>query len=378
MPITELPSSTENNIKPEYSKRESGIDDSLCFSAESQITKTSGLVDLQVNGFAGVDFNTPGITAQTLQKALDAMLASGVTTCLPTLITASEEHLKSCFSDLENSRQSCQLAKMMIAGYHLEGPFISPHPGFSGCHPVEAIGDVDQDMFWRLQETAGGRICLITLAPEVNGAIPFIEHLVSQGIIVAIGHTAAGPEKIREAVEAGAMLSTHLGNGTRAELSKNNNPIIAQLSEDKLSASFIADGYHLSPDVLKVYLRAKESKRTILITDATAGAAAEPGIYQLGDLELFLESEPVVYNKKTSRPTGSAVTMDQCVRNVMQWYKVPLDEVVTWAGFNPMQLLKSSKVSEIFTEHDNSVWWEENKGEWYVKAARSGKFLYQS
>lgn len=378
MPITELPSSTENNIKPEYSKRESGINDSLCFSAESQITKTSGLVDLQVNGFAGVDFNTPGITAQTLQKALDAMLASGVTTCLPTLITGSEEHLKSCFSDLENSRQSCHLAKMMIAGYHLEGPFISPHPGFSGCHPVEAIGDVDQDMFCRLQETAGGRICLITLAPEVNGAIPFIEHLVSQGIIVAIGHTSAGPEKIREAVEAGAMLSTHLGNGTKAELSKNNNPIIAQLSEDKLSASFIADGYHLSPDVLKVYLRAKESKRTILITDATAGAAAEPGIYQLGDLELFLESEPVVYNKKTSRPTGSAVTMDHCVRNVMQWYKVPLDEVVTWAGFNPMQLLKSSKVSEIFTEHDNSVWWEENKGEWYVKAARSGKFLYQS
>ena len=378
MPITELPSSTENNIKPEYSKRESGIDDSLCFSAESQITKTPGLVDLQVNGFAGVDFNTPGITAQTLQKALEAMLASGVTTCLPTLITASEEHLKSCFSDLENSRQSCPLAKMMIAGYHLEGPFISPHPGFSGCHPVEAIGDVDQDMFWRLQETAGGRICLVTLAPEVNGAISFIEHLVSQGIIVAIGHTSAGPEKIREAVEVGAMLSTHLGNGTRAELSKNNNPIIAQLSEDKLSATFIADGYHLSPDVLKVYLRAKESKRTILITDATAGAAAEPGIYQLGDLELFLESEPVVYDKETSRPTGSAVTMDQCVRNVMQWYKIPLDEVVTWAGFNPMQLLKSSKVSEIFTEHDNSVWWEENKGEWYVKAARSGKFLYQS
>ena len=335
-------------------------------------------MDLQVNGFGGVDFNTPGITTQNLHKALESMLASGVTTCLPTLITASEEHLKSCFRDLENSRQSSQLAKMMIAGYHLEGPFISPHPGFSGCHPVEAIGDVDQDMFLRLQETAGGRICLVTLAPEVNGAIPFIEYLVTQGVIVAIGHTAAGPEKIREAVEAGAMLSTHLGNGTREELSKNNNPIIAQLSEDKLSASFIADGYHLSPEVLKVYLRAKESKRTILITDATAGAAAEPGIYQLGDLELFLESEPVIYNKKTLRPTGSAVTLDQCVRNVMKWYKVTLDEAVTWASFNPLQLLKSSKESKINPDHENSIWWEENDGEWYVKAARIGTFLYQS
>ena len=378
MPITELTPSTENNINPEYSKKESGIDDLLGFSPGSRINKTSGLVDLQVNGFAGVDFNSPGITAQTLKIAFEAMLASGVTTCLPTLITASEQRLKSCFIDLENSRQSCQLAKKMIAGYHLEGPFISPHPGFSGCHPVEAIGDVDQEMFLRLQETADGRICLVTLAPEVNGAIPFIEYLVTQGVIVAIGHTAAEPEKIREAVEAGAILSTHLGNGTLAELPKNNNPIISQLSEDKLCASFIADGYHLPPEVLKVYLRAKESKRSILITDATAGAAAEPGIYKLGDLELYLESEPVLYNKKTSRPTGSAVTLDQCVRNVMQWYKVPLEEAVSWAGFNPMQLLKSSKVSKINPEHDNSVWWEEIEGEWYVKASRSGDFLYQS
>ena len=378
MPITELPSSTENKINPEFTREKSGIDDSLFFSAESRINNTLGLVDLQVNGFAGVDFNTPGNTTKNLHKALEKMLASGVTTCLPTLITASEEHLKSCFKDLENSRQSSQLAKMMIAGYHLEGPFISPHSGFCGCHPVEAIRDVDQDMFLRLQETADGRICLVTLAPEVNGAIPFIEYLVTQGVIVAIGHTAAEPEKIREAVEAGALLSTHLGNGTLAELPKNNNPIISQLSEDKLCASFIADGYHLPPEVLKVYLRAKKSKRTILITDATAGSAAKPGIFQLGGLELFLESEPVVYNKKTSRPTGSAVTLDQCVRNVMQWYKISLDEAVSWAGFNPTQLLKSSNISDSYIEHDNSVWWEENNGEWYVKAAHCGKFFYQS
>ena len=128
MPITELRPSTEKNLKPEHSRKESLIDDALFFTAESRIDNTLGLVDLQVNGFGGVDFNTPGITTQNLHKALESMLASGVTTCLPTLITASEEHLKSCFRDLENSRQSSQLAKMMIAGYHLEGPFISPHP----------------------------------------------------------------------------------------------------------------------------------------------------------------------------------------------------------------------------------------------------------
>ena len=124
MPIIELPSSTENNINSESSRKEFAIDDSLFLSAESRINKTPGLVDLQVNGFAGVDFNSPGITTQTLQIAFEAMLASGVTTCLPTLISASEQRLETCFSALENSRRSSQLAKMMIAGYHLEGPFI--------------------------------------------------------------------------------------------------------------------------------------------------------------------------------------------------------------------------------------------------------------
>ena len=85
-----------------------------------------------------------------------------------------------------------------------------------------------------------------------------------------------------------------------------------------------------------------------------------------------------MYNKKTSRPTGSAVTLDKCVRNVMQLYNVPLDEAVTWASFNPMQLLKSSNTSEIYTDHDNYVWWEEKGGEWYVKASRSGNFMYQT
>ena len=174
------------------------------------------------------------------------------------------------------------------------------------------------------------------------------------------------------------MLSTHLGNGTTTQLSKNNNPIISQLSEDKLSASFIADGYHISQETLKVYLRAKESKRTLLITDATAGAAAKPGIYQLGEMELHLDHEPVVYNKETSRPAGSAVTLDQCVRNVMKWYNVSLDEAVSWAGLNPLQLLKSSNASETNIENNNSVWWEENDGIWYVKASRSGTFLYES
>ena len=243
--------------------------------------ETPGLVDLQVNGFAGVDFNSPGLTSDSLQLSLEAMLATGVTACLPTIITGSETHLHTCFSALEKARNSSRLAKIMVAGYHLEGPFLSKLPGYSGCHPVETMCAADPEMFLRLQQAAGGNIRLVTLAPEVEGAIAFIEKLVQDRIIVSLGHTAADNETIQQAVDAGARLSTHLGNGTCPELHKNNNPIIAQLSEDRLSASFIADGYHLSPDVLKAYLRAKCTERVILVTDATAGAAAPQGRYKL-------------------------------------------------------------------------------------------------
>ena len=125
--------------------------------------KTPGLVDLQVNGFGGVDFNTPGITQNSLEHALEAMLTSGVTTCLPTIITASETHLQSCLADLETARNFSALAKSMIAGYHLEGPFLSTIPGFSGCHPVQEIGAINPEMFSRLQDSAGGNIRLLTL-----------------------------------------------------------------------------------------------------------------------------------------------------------------------------------------------------------------------
>ena len=128
------------------------------------------------------------------------------------------------------------------------------------------------------------------------------------------------------------------------ELHKNNNPIIAQLSEDRLSASFIADGYHLSPDVLKAYLRAKCTERVILVTDATAGAAAPQGRYKLGNSELQRKMEPVILDPQTSRPVGSAVTLDQCVRNVINWYDMPLKEAVSWAAENPLKLLNSAKV----------------------------------
>ena len=364
MPVIELP--IRDNNYPYLIKK------------EDLLVETSGLVDLQVNGFGGVDFNSPGLSTELFQISLESMLASGVSTFLPTIITGSEKHMKSCLSDLEKCRESIPLAKPMIAGYHLEGPFLSKLEGFSGCHPTQHMRIVDYDMFSRLQEASKGNIRMVTLAPEIEGSIAFIEKLVSDEIIVALGHTNACNEKIRRAVDAGASISTHLGNGTTTNLNKNKNPIIAQLAEDKLSASFIADGFHLSPEILKVYLRAKGSDRIILITDATAGASASPGEYHFGDLELSVGSEPVILHKDTSRPIGSAVTLDQCVRNVMNWYGTSLSEVVRWAGTNPLKILKRSKILTSFTSNKKKVWWKKEKEGWYVIKAQCENFIFQS
>ena len=152
--------------------------------------------------------------------------------------------------------QNSELAQTMVIGYHLEGPFLSPEEGSRGCHPAEVMRGADLDYFEQLQEAAGGMIRLVTVAPEIEGAFSFIEQLSSKGIIVALGHTSAGIELIRQATDCGAVLSTHLGNGTASMLSKHDNPILAQLSEDRLSASFITDGYH-SREQLRFTCRAK-------------------------------------------------------------------------------------------------------------------------
>ena len=344
---------------------------------KKEFVETLGLVDLQVNGFGGVDFNSIGLTPEKLQKSLEAILATGVLTFLPTIITESEKHLKICLSNLEYCRKALPLAELMIAGYHLEGPFISKLKGFSGCHPIQHICEFDQEMFFRLQEAAGGNILMVTLAPEVRGSISFIEKLTREGILVALGHTNASNEVIRKATEAGASLSTHLGNGTSSKLFKNNNPIISQLSEDKLSASFIADSYHIPPEVLKVYLKAKGRSRAILITDATAASSAMPGRYKLGNIELLLGADPVIFDKETKRPVGSAITMDQCVRNIIDWYNLSFSDAIRLAGSNPIELLRKSTRFSESEKKEKKIWWEEENG-WYVKKIQCGNFFYSN
>ena len=338
---------------------------------------TLGFFDLQVNGFAGVDFNAPGLTPESMDTALEGMLACGVTKCLPTVISAGPDRLADRFRALEDSVRRSRLGPYMVAGYHLEGPFISPDDGYRGCHPAAAICAADVSLFERLQKAAGGRIRLVSLAPEVVGALKLIDHLRRADICVALAHTAATRAEIRDAVDRGACLSTHLGNGTPRHLEKHDNPIIHQLGHDRLHASFIADGQHLAVDILKMYLRAKGVSRSILVSDATAAASAREGNYTLGELVIARGADTVVRLPGTPYLAGSALGLDQALRNLVAWLGVDLADVSTMAGINPRRLLFGPGPAVRPGAPAELVWWEPTDTGPYVSAAQVGPFHHR-
>lgn len=301
--------------------------------------QTRGLLDLQVNGFAGVDFNTAGLDADALDRALAAMLRTGVTTCLPTIITASAEDLAERFTALDRAVAESRLGRIMVPGYHLEGPFLNPADGYAGCHPPEMMTAPDSDLVFRLEAGLSRPILLVTLAPELPGGEAAIRRLSGTGKIVAIGHSSANAETVAMAVAAGARMSTHLGNGVPQTLHKLDNTIFAQLAEDGLQASFIADGIHLPRPALKAMLRAKGIGRSILVSDAVSAAAARPGRYSFAGMEIDHGTDGSVRLPGSRYLAGSALTLDQAVGNLVRWDLASPEEAIRMACDNPRSML---------------------------------------
>lgn len=239
----------------------------------------AGLIDLQINGFGGLDFNDGTLTPERV-SGLTLMVAKlGVTTYLPTLITASRTSLVSALTAIAAARRQDPLCAQMIPFVHVEGPYLSPEDGPRGAHPREHVRAPDLEEVAEWQRVSGGLVGKITLSPHHDQVSDFIRAVVGQGILVAIGHTSATAEQIRAAVAAGARLSTHLGNGSAAILPRHPNFIWAQLACDQLDAGFIADGFHLPADTFKAMLRAKGLERAYLVSDSAALAGMPPGVY---------------------------------------------------------------------------------------------------
>jgi N-acetylglucosamine-6-phosphate deacetylase len=298
-----------------------------------------GFFDLQVNGFAGVDFNTPGLTPEALRRAMLAMRRTGTTWFLPTVVTAALPAMEGTMRAVVRARQADPDLAHAIPGIHLEGPFLAPEDGPRGAHPAAWIRDPDWEVFCRLQEAAGGLIVLVTLAPERPGAEALVRRLCQAGIAVGIGHTNAAEADIERAAEAGARLSTHLGNGAHAALPRHRNYIQKQLAMDALCASLICDGHHLPGYVVQNMLRCKGPDRVILVTDAMAAAAAAPGSYRLGDVLAEVGPDGYVRLPGTPYLAGSALTMERAVENCARFTGLRLEQAVALASRRPRELL---------------------------------------
>lgn len=342
--------------------------------------KTDGLFDIQINGYAGVDFNAGStLNADMMDHALEAMLKSGVTHCLPTLITATFPTLQERFKALDEAVKKSRLGPLMVPGYHLEGPFLNPAEGYCGCHPASAMCKPDVNNVLALESGLSRPIIIVTYAPEFDDGETFAANMLKAGKLLAIGHSAADNHTVTRAAAAGLKMSTHLGNGVPQTLPKLDNTLFAQLSCDVLSAGFIADGIHIPPHALKSLLRAKGLSRSILVTDAVSAAGIEkPGLYPFAGMEIERTEDGSVRVPGSRYLAGSSLTLDQAIRNIVNWGFADFKQAVAMASEHPRRLLKPFLDHHTITLPPSSVIWDENGNVLETMIGESKRIFYNT
>ncbi len=295
--------------------------------------------DVQINGCDGISFNSETLTLDQIRHVISVCNKHGIAQLCPTLVTASHDALVHGFRTL---RQACeQVAELAraIVGIHLEGPYIAAEDGPRGAHPKQHVRPTDWSEFCRFQDAAGGKIRMVTVAPETVGAIAFIAKAAQAGVVVALGHTGASGACIREAIKAGARISTHLGNGSHALLPRHDNYIWEQLAADGLWASMIADGHHLPETVMRCILRVKTPARSILTCDASPLAGSPVGKYRQWEHEFEVLPTGKIVVAGTPYLAGSWAFTDLCVRNVVKLGETSLADTINLASNRPRELL---------------------------------------
>jgi N-acetylglucosamine-6-phosphate deacetylase len=310
-------------------------------AGSEQLYVAPGLIDNQVNGFMGISFLSEAggeLTLEKVQKATRALWEKGVTTYLATLTSNSNKELISLFTKFGKFRNDRSLLGS-VAGFHLEGPYISPEEGYRGAHNPKFIRKPDWDEFMQFYTASGNAIKNVTVAPELEGAMDFIKKCTEKGIVVALGHHNADAKTINEAVENGAKTSTHLGNGCANMINRHLNPLWPQLANDKLMISIICDGFHLNDEEIKVFYKVKGSDRTIITSDVVEFGGMPPGTYKVWDGsvvemtpegKLMYPAEKVLY--------GGASALDRGTQHIMDVTGCSLADAIKMASTNPAKL----------------------------------------
>ena len=305
-----------------------------------------GLIDHQVNGYLSHSFVSGELDLAALTELTEGFWEKGITTFLPTLTTHSDEMLLKSFEILNELLENKFLAQS-IPGFHLEGPYISPEAGFRGVHNPEWIRKPNWDEFDNWNRASGNKILEVTVAPEIEGAMDFIRKCREHDIVVAIGHSAALTDDINQAIELGASVSTHLGNGCANTIHRHHNPLWPQLADDRLAASIIVDGFHLTREEVRTFFNAKGPENTVLVSDLTRLAGMPPGRYEDFGQELVMTEEGAIMFPSEDVLAGASFLVTRGVENVIKFTGCSLAQAIDMATSNPARILDLDDRGEI-------------------------------
>lgn len=309
-----------------------------------------GLIDIQINGYLGISFaldgaentseGSAGLNVSDINKVTQGLWKEGITTYLPTLTSNSRELLSGNFAVLAKAMND-QSNLGSIAGFHLEGPYISPVDGYRGAHPKDMVRKPDWEEFTVFNDAAGGKILIVTIAPEIEGAIDFIKKCREKGIVVSLGHHNASAHTVKVAIDQGAVLATHLGNGCATYINRHYNPIWPQLADDRLMISFICDGFHLPFEMLRVFYKVKGADKIAITSDIVHYAGLPPGEYRIKTGETIIKTPEgqLRFSGQEGGQYGSAVTLPKAVGNLMKATGCNLAEAIQMSASNAARLI---------------------------------------
>ena len=299
-----------------------------------------GWVDLQVNGYAGVDFNAPGLTVEAVKSVTDRLVEDGTAMFLPTLVTGNPEMLVENIRTVVAARKRYAECEKAILGFFLEGPFISPEPGAVGTHPVEWVRPSDLALFGRFQDAAQGLVRMVNVAAEIPGMPDFVRAVSAQGVTVSLGHQmATSPVQIEPCLAAGAKAFTHLGNGIPNLVNRHDNIVFTALVEDRASVMFIPDGHHLPDTMLKLYCRAVPLKRLVAVSDAQYPAGMPPGEYEVCGAHARLEPNGLLWNPARNCLVGATTPMAKMMDLLAERVGLTSAELNAVGRDNPLKLI---------------------------------------
>jgi N-acetylglucosamine-6-phosphate deacetylase len=297
-----------------------------------------GLIDVQVNGYHGVDFSGVNLTEEDFTRACRELLAVGTTAFLPTLITSSTEVYEHNLPVIAQALGAEEF-RGRVLGLHLEGPFLAPEDGARGAHSLQWVRKPDVGYLQELLNLAQGTVRLITIAADQEGAEELSRYASSHGVAVSLGHHMANEQDLEKLVKVGAKALTHLGNGVPALLPRHQNPVWAGLANDDLLATIIADGHHLPPSVLKTILRTKGPGRCLVISDASPLAGLPPGEYWSMGANVRLQEDGKLFNPATGYMAGSSATILACANHLVGLGLAGLNELGQVFFYNPLRLI---------------------------------------